>query len=298
MSLLRNLAQTILCAVLVITVLLTGVILTANLSILNADFIIAEMHKADIYSLIIDEIQNQFGDSELEPLLSDALDELKPWIEEQTEYIIHAGYKCLKEGEELNITISLEPVRDVVRDTLAESASSYLPAGYDQTMPGLFDDILDQVYEEITSVIPSEFTINEAILGPQINPYIDQARQLLKYMEISYILCIFFMMLAIVLLALLHRWEFKPLGRAIGTSFSLAGIASIIVVLVLRFANTAVSKFASEADSLFEVQQLLSQIIRDATTPLLIFGIVFLTAGVGLIVLTFILKQGTPIHNT
>ncbi len=291
MSLLRNLGQTLLCAMLAAAVLFAGIILTANLTILNPDFVLKEMDKVDIYSRIFDEIKSRFSDNELEPIFDRALEELKPWFEEQADTVIHASYAYLKEGKELNITISLEPVRDVVKEAVADSASSYLPSGYDQVMPGLFDSILDQIYGEITSFIPSEFIITENILGPQITPYVQQARQLITYMKLVYILCVFLAILAVLLLALLHRWALKPVARAAGASFVLAGAGSTVMVLLLRFTNAAVSQFASEADAMFGVQQVLAQIIKDATTPLLIYGICFLAAGIGLIVLSIVFKD-------
>ncbi len=296
MNLLRNLAQTFICALLVMTVLLVGIIVTANLTILNPDFVIAEMHKLDVYSRILDEVKGQFTDIEMEPLFDSALEQLRPWLEEQTDRVIHAGYAYLKEGEELNIVISLEPVRDVVRNTIEESASSYLPSGYDQLMPGLFDTILDQITNEVTSFIPAQFTINESVLGAQIRPYVEQVRHLFTYMKITYILSVFFVMLSILLLALLHRWKAKPVSRAAGASFMLAGIASIVIVLAFRFTNTAVNRFASEADTLFGLQQVLAQIIRDATTPLLIYSIAFIAAGAALIAFSFFFKERPPYY--
>ena len=90
MDLLKGFLATTLTSLLVLFLLILGIIVNLNLTILNPEFIITECNNLDIYSFIIDEAKSQLPDEEPFSTLGDVLNEFKPWLEEQSRVLIRS----------------------------------------------------------------------------------------------------------------------------------------------------------------------------------------------------------------
>lgn len=293
MNIVRGLFSGFFCALLVIVLFLLGIVVTINLTVLNPDFVVAELDKLDIYSVIIDQAKAELPGEELigDETLDNIITELKPWLEEQTAAVIHAVYGYLKEGQELNVIISLEPVRAIVWENLRQTVLESLPPQLQGASESQIEAFLSQVYGEIDNLIPQHFELNESSLEPEIMAGLEQARQIVDYVELGYKALIGLAILLVLLVALVHWWQPKPIARSIGIVFGLVGVFFTITALLSSFITGAISRLAGQSDILFELQPKLSQLVTDVIAPLQMYGIGFLIAGIALIVISFLLRS-------
>ncbi len=285
----RAIFSGILSFVLVVTLVALGIVITVNLTVLNPNFIISELDELDIYSIIAAQVKNQIPAEE--PYIAQVVDEtiadLEPWLREQTATVIYGGCAYLKGDQELNIVIPLEQVRATIKDNLGQAILESPPpqlAGFSQSQIQAF---LSPIYAEIDGQIPPQIEINETALGPEITTQLQQARQIVSYIELGYKALIGLAALLILLIALIQWWHVKPIARYVGIPFTTAGALSLISTIVAS--SLIPNIIPSEVPP--EIMSTLSLLITDFTSPLQTYGIVFLIVGIGLIVLSIKLKS-------
>ena len=306
--------SSILGFLLVITLSLLGITITINATILNPNFIIEEIDRLDVYPIITDQVKTQipFEEPYMTQLLDESLTELEPWLRNQTAAVINDGYAHLKEGEEFNVAIDLEPVRSTVKaqlreyifelppSELNEFVTESLPSELRDTIESLplepqvvpesmIEAFLPVAYTEIDNLIPQIFEINQASLDPKIMAPLEQAKQIIDYISISDKILIGLVLLWSLLIALTYWWRVKPICRTIGIALATGGLISYLSTL-------AVSQFAGQVTQISmpaEFQTKVPQLLTDFVTPLQIYGIVVLVVGIGLIVLSIIPKSTT-----
>jgi len=275
--------------VLTVTLIALGIVITVNLTILNPNFIISELDKLDIYSIIADQVKNQIPAEE--PYIAQVVDEtitdLEPWLREQTATVIYGGCAYLKGDQELNIVIPLEQVRATIKDNLGQAILESLPPELEGFSESQIQVFLSQIYAEIDNQIPQQIEINETALGPEITTQLQKARQIVGYIELVYKALIGLAALLILLIALLQWWHIKPIARYVGIPFTTAGALSLISTIAAR--SLIPNIIPSEVPP--EIVSTLSPLITDFTSPLQTYGIALLIAGIGLIVLSIKLKS-------
>jgi len=293
MRIIRGLFSGFFCSLLVTVLFLLGIIVTINLTVLNPDFVVSEFEKLDIYSVIIDQAKAELPGEELigDETLDNIITELKPWLEEQTTAVIHAVYGYIKEDQELNVVISLEPIRAIAQENLRQTVLESLPPQLQGASESQIEAFLSQVYGEIDNLIPQHFELNESSLEPEIMAGLEQARQIVGYIAIGYKVLIGIAVLLVLLVALVHWWQPKPIARSVGIVFIVVGISFTLATLLSRFIPAAIGRLAGQSDILFELQPKLSQLVTDVMAPLQMYGIGFLIAGIALIVISFLLRS-------
>ncbi|MFB0556589.1 MAG: hypothetical protein ACETVW_01875 [Dehalococcoidia bacterium] len=289
MRIVRGIFSGIFSFVLTVTLVALGIVITVNLTILNPNFIISELDKLDIYSIVADQVKNQIPAEE--PYIAQVVDEtitdLEPWLREQTATVIYGGWAYLKGDQELNIVIPLEQVRATIKDNLEQAILESLPPELEGFSESQIQAFLSQIYAEIDSQIPQQIEIDETSLGPEITTQLQQARQIAGYIELGYKALIGLAALLILLIALLQWWHVKPIARYVGIPFTTAGALSLISTIVAR--SLIPNIIPSEVPP--EIVSTLSPLITDFTSPLQTYGIALLIAGIGLIVLSIKLKS-------
>ena len=293
MNIVRGLFAGFFCSLLVTVLFLLGIVVTINLTVLNPEFVVAELDELDVYSVIIDQAKAQLSGEELigAETLDSIISELKPWLEEQTAAVIHAVYGYLKEGQGLNVAISLEPIKAIVEENLRQTVLESLPPQLQGASGSQIEAFLSQVYGEIDNLIPQHFELDESSLGPEIMAQLEQARQIVGYIAIGYKVLICIAVLLVLLVAMVHWWQPKPIARSIGIVFTLVGIFFTVTALFNRFITGAISRLGSQSDILSELQPRLSQLVTDVMAPLQMYGIGFLIAGIALIVISVLLRS-------
>jgi len=148
-----------------------------------------------------------------------------------------------------------------------------------------------QVYDEIDKTIPASFELNEAVVGSQVMAQLEQVRKVIGYIDTVYKALIASAVLLVLLIALAHWWQPKPITRSIGTTFLLVGVACIIGSLLDIFITQALSGIAAESGLPLGFQAKLPQLASDLTAPIRMYGIGFFSAGVVLIVISFLFRK-------
>ncbi len=282
---------------------LLGLVISLNLTILNPDFVVAELDKLDVYSVIAEQAKTMLPSQEFidAETVDELVTELKPWFEEQASAVIPSVYAYLKGEQGLNVVISLEPVRAAVKESAREAVLESLPPELHGASQSQIDAYMSQVYVEIDKAIPASFELNEAVVGSQMMAQLEQVRKVIGYVDTAYKALIALAVLLVLLIALVHWWQPKPITRSIGITFILVGVAGILGSLLDVLIIQALSRLAGESSMLFGLQAKLLQLAADLTSPMRMYGIGFLVSGIVLIIISVLFRSpetSSDVRNT
>jgi hypothetical protein len=293
MNAVRGFFSGVFCFLLFDVLALLGIVITLNMTVLNPDFITSELDKLDVYSVVIEQAKAQLpGQEFIKPEVVDSmLAELKPWLREQANTVIHAVYAYLKDGQELEATISLEPVRSVVKQNVRQAILESLPPELQGAPQSQIDAYMSQVYVEIDKAIPASFELNEAVVGSQMMAQLEQVKQAIGYVDTAYKALIALAVLLVLLIALMHWWQPKPITRSIGITFILVGVACILGSLLDVLIIQVVSGLAGGLGALSGFQTKLPQLASDLTAPMRMYGIGFLVSGIVVVVISVLFRS-------
>ena len=296
MNVLRGFFSGVFCFLLFDVLVLLGLVISVNLTILNPDFVTAELQKLDVYSAVIEQAKTRLPSQQfISPETVDELaNELKPWFEEQADKVIRDVYSYLKEDRELNVIISLEQVRVLVKEKVKETALKLLPPELEGVPQSQIDAYMSQIYSGIDSVIPSTFELNAAAVGSQIMAQLQQIKQIIYYINTAYKTLIIVAVLLILLIALAHWWQPKPITRSIGITFILVGVVCILGPLLDYLIVQAINQLVGTSGIMSEFQAKLPQLVADLTAPVRMYGIGFFISGVALIVISILFRSMEP----
>jgi len=277
---------------------LLGLIISLNLTILNPDFVTAELQKLDVYSAVIEQAKTMLPSQQFisTETVDELTSELKPWFEEQANTVIHAVYAYLEEDRELNVTISLEPVRTTVKEKVREAVTNSLPPELQGVPQSQIDAYMSQVYTGIDNVIPSSFVLDEAVAGSQVMMQLEQVKQIVGYIDTAYKALIAAAIFLVLLISLVYWWQPKPITRSIGITFTLVGVACILGPLLDYLIVQLLGQFIGTSGLTSGLQAKLPQLVADLTAPVRMYGIGFLVSGIALIVISVLFrsKQVSP----
>ncbi|MFC2051098.1 hypothetical protein ACFLTN_08025, partial [Chloroflexota bacterium] len=230
MSAVRGFFAGVLCFLLFDVLILLGLIISVNLTVLNPDFVTDELDKLDVYPVLIEQAKAQLPGQEFidDEIVDELVTELTPWFEEQADAAVYSLYAYLQGEQELNVVVSLEPVRALVKEKVREAALTLLPPELEGATQSQIDAFLSQVYQGIDEVIPATFQISETVVGQQVTAQLEQVREVVGYINTAYKILIAVAVLLVVLIALAHWWQPNPIMRSIGITFILVGVAAIV----------------------------------------------------------------------
>jgi len=292
MSVVRGFFSGVFAFLLFDVLVLLGLIITINLTILNPDFVTSELDKLDVYSVVIEQAKAQLPGQEFldTQTVDDIVAELKPWFEEQADKVIRGVYAYLKEDRELNVVVSLEHVRAVVKEKVREVVLSSLPAQLQGAAQSQIDAYMAQIYAGIDNVIPLSFVLNELAVGSQIMAQLQQIKEIIGYINTAYKALIIAAVVLVLLIALVHWWQPKPITRSAGITFILVGVACILGSLLDVLISQVLSRLVGESSILLGLQSKLPQLAGDLVAPMKMYGIGFLVSGIVLIVISILFR--------
>ena len=288
MRIVRGIFSGIFSFVLVITLIALGIAITVNLTSLGRNFVISELDKLDIYSIISDQVKNQIPTEEpyIAQIADETITELEPWLKDQVNTVIYEGYAYLKGDQELNIVIPLEQVRTCLKDNVEQAVLESPPPELEGASQSQIQAFLSYIYAEIDNQVPPQIEITESTVGPEVTAQLQKARQIVNYIEIGYKALIGLAVLLVLFIALLQWWHIKPIGHHVGIAFTVAGSTGLVGTIAAKsFIPRAIPNIPPE------IMSRLPQLISDFTSPLQIYSIALLIAGIGLIVLSIKLKS-------
>ena len=110
-------------------------------------------------------------------------------------------------------------------------------------------------------------------------------------MDTAYKALIALAILLVLLIALVHWWQPKPITRSIGITFILVGVAGILGSLLDVLIIQALSRLAGESSLLLGLEAKLPQLAADLTAPVRMYGIGFLSAGIVLTIISVLFRS-------
>ena len=262
---------------------LFGDMLMLKHTLLNPEFVASQVEKLD-KSLLVEELlteQIPFEEDIMADVISGTVADLEPWINDQANNIIHDGYDYLwGRSQNLDLTISLEPVKDSLRDNVEQVVSQSLPPELIGAIPSVIDLFIDGAYQEISANIPNTFEFNEELWGSEIQTRLEQTRQALGHFDLVYNLLIVFMLLLIAGILLISR-PIKSGIRRVGIIFLSYGALQYIGILIITHIF-GIQMVQAELPSAF--QTWLPQFFNDLFTILKTFSIGVAVTGIVLII--------------
>ncbi len=291
MNAVRGFFSGVFCFLLFDVLAFLSIVITLNMTILNPDFVTSELDKLDVYSVVTEQAKEMLPSQEFisDETMDELVAELKPWFEEQAGKLIHDVYAYLKEDRELNVVVSLETVRTAVKANVSEAILGSLPPELLGVPQSVIDAYMSQLYTEIDNVIPATFQLSETSVG-QVAAQLQQIKQIIGYVATVYKVLIVAAVVLVLLIALTHWWQPKPITRSVGITFILVGVACVLGSLLDVWIVQALSRLVSESSLLLGLEAKLPQLAADFTAPIRMYGIGFLSAGTVLVIISFLFR--------
>jgi len=293
MKVLKGFGLVILSFLLFLSLSVFGIAFMINSTLLNPDFVAAEVDKIDVSALVIELTEEQIGEQLPEEALFlkeafyEVISDHEPWLKEQVNAAIYSGYDFfLGKSESLDIVISLEPLKTSLRDSLWQTFNEYLPSELSGLTEDQLEPYFDQYYQEIAGQIPSELAVDESLIPPEAMEQIIQVRRGIGYFQTGYSALIGFMVLLIAGIILINH-NVRDTTRGLGIIFLIYGVLEFIGVHLARnFAPTSLPLH----DIPLPLQTWLMGLYSDLLAPLQMFSLGVLIGGVVLLVASFVYK--------
>jgi len=288
MGILRPVVSALCAMLLAVTMVLLGVAVTLSSSVLNPDFLIAEVDRMPVHTLFAEEARKQVPPEAdfLLPLVDQAADDLEPWAKEQAAVIVRAAETYVKGDNVFTAVISLVEPKQYLADHLEEAVlSSGLP-GIELLNEKQLRAFLAMVVQEIDNRLPDTFRITEEYLEPDMLDGLRTAREYAGWVTWSLRLLPVIAILLVLLIALVQQSRVRAITRFIGVALFVAGISSIVLWQVAL--SVLPGMLPPEIPAAVSV--VLPGAFGRATETLLLYGVVVLLAGAGLVVLSFKLR--------
>ena len=297
MKFLKGLVLSLLSFLLFLSLSIFGFAVMLNNTVLNPDFVISELDKLDITSLVKDLVSEQIA-TQIPPglefmaeVIDDTIADLDPWIREELSKAIYSGYDYfLGKSQSLNLVISLEPVKEKLRDNAWEALLKSPPPELAMLPQAMWEQYFNQFYEEFAGQIPSSFEFNESSLPPEVIATLEQVRQAISYSQLSYSVLIGFMLLLILGILLINR-QVRGTTRELGTIFLTYGAFQYAGIFVAKhFAGPQLAQLPIPS----QLQAWLPQLVGDFLAPLEMFSLGLLISGVVLLIVSFVYPRIRP----
>jgi len=300
MKFLKGLAISLLSFILFLSLGVFGTVYMLNNTFLNPDFVSAQVDKIPVSSLVREMTEGQISEQLpeeawfLKETLYNVISEQEPWIKEQVNAGVYSFYDfLLGKTERLSVIISLEPLKESLRDSLWQVFMQDIPPELSILPPAQLEQYFDEYYRQFSAQIPSEFTVDESQIPPEVMAQIIQARQYIGYAQTFYYPLIGFMALLVILIILLHR-SVKGATRGLGITFLIYGAIEYASIWAAGYFGPTYLPLVKIPSSL---QMWLTGFINDLLAPLQTFGIGLMAVGAALIIVSIVYPRLRPVED-
>jgi hypothetical protein len=208
-------------------------------------------------------------------------------MKEQARDGIYSFYDYLEgRSQSLSLVISLEPVKESLRDNLRQALLQSPPPELAGLPPAEIERYLNEYYEQMSQQIPSTFDLTEDLVTPEVMAQLEQVKQIIGYRYLAYNALIGLILLLILGIVLINR-QVRGSTRGLGSTFLTCGTLSYAGVLV---AKNIVGTQLTQLDIPVYLQAWIPQFLADTLAPLEMYGIGLIAAGVALLVVSFVYK--------
>jgi len=290
MKFLRGLAVSLLSLLLFASLSIFSLVFTLNSTVLNPDFLVSQLNRLDLSSLTGEMLSEQIPQEQefMAEVIEDTVAELEPWVKEQAGVIIYSGLDYFRgESQSLNVIISLEPVRESLKNNIRKAVLESPPPELAGMPPVILLEYVDDFYEEISQGIPETFELNESLWGVQNAQVVEQVRKAISYFQPGFYGLIGFMVLLILGMFLISR-QIKDTSRSLGITLLTYGAIGYAGIFV---ANKFTPTFLEQPGLPSSIQAWIPQFLREFYAPLEGLSLGIAIAGVVLIIVSVIYRR-------
>jgi len=298
MNFLKGLGVSLLSFLLFLSLGVFGTVYMLNSTFLNPDFVVSEVDKIPVASLIREMTEEQIGgqlpqEAEfLEETIYGVIADQEPWIKEQVNAGIYSFYDfLLGKSERLSMIISMEPLKESLRDSMWQAFMQSLPPQLSGLPQAQIEQYFNEYYQQISEQIPSSFEVDESLMPPEVMAQLMQVRQYVSYVQTAYYALIGLMVLLILGIILLRR-NVKDATRGLGVTFLIYGVLWFAGVYATR--NFLPIQQLPLPDIPPSLQAWLTGLIGDFVAPMQTFSIGLLAAGAALIIVSIVYPRLRP----
>lgn len=297
MKFLKGLALSLLSFLLFLSLGVFGTVFMLNNTLLNPDFVVSEVDKIPVSSLIREATEEQISEQLpketwfIKETMYNVISDHEPWIKEQVSTGIYSFYDfLLGKSERLSFVISLEPVKESLKHSLRQAFMQNLPPELSVLPPAQIEQYFDQYYQQFSEQIPTAFEVDESLLPPEVMAQLIQVRQYISYAQTLYYALIGFMVILVLGIILLHR-NVKGATRGLGTTFLIYGAIEYASIWAAGYFTPTYLPLMEIPSSL---QMWLTGFVNDLLAPLETFSIGLIAAGAALIIVSIVYPRLRP----
>jgi len=299
MNFLKGLLTTLLTFLLFLSLAAFGTLFALRSTLLDPDFVVAQVEKLDVTALAEEAIDFQQGGQMpleaafLEEALYSTIAENEPYLKEQASVAIRSGYDyLLGKSDRLNMVISLEPVKEDLKDRLWQTFQQNkesLPPEVAALPPEMLEQYFEEFYRQFETEMPSEFVIDEGSIPPDMMGVVNMLRENVRNMETAYYGLMALMVVLVAGIILLHR-SVKGATRELGITFLIYGIIEYAGV----WATQRYLPSLPMPDMPPSLQAWLNGFINDLIAPMQVLGIGLIVGGAVLIIVSIVYPRLRP----
>ncbi len=286
-----RLTVSLLCAVMMALALtLLGVAISISRTALDSDFVIGQLTDVPVEDFFAAEARKQVpaGGEFLFPLIDQAAKDLEPWARDQTAAVVRAAEEYLHGDDAFSATISFVEAKDYLETHLLDAlVQAGLPV--DRVPEGQLRSLIAQIMAQVDAIIPDRFEITEAFLDTDTLSSLRTARTWAGYVDASLWLLPLLALLLLLAIAWTQEWRVRGVARFVGLATVLAAIGTVVArsVALARLPSLVPSSVPPQ------LSVIVPDVIEQCTGPMLPYALMVALLGIGLLLLSFLLKPVT-----
>jgi hypothetical protein len=297
MKFLKGLALGLLGLLLFLSLAVFSLAFAINQTVLNPDFVAAQVHKLDISSLAEEVISGQLPqlgqgmDAVMGEAINNTIADLEPWIKEQADDAIHSAYDYfLGKSQSLSIVISTAELKTALKENLKSAFLKSPPPEFAAVPPEMINTYFDQYYEQMAAQIPATIDIGRELLDQKTMATLEQARQYISYFQTGYKAIIALILVLIAGICLIHR-QVRGATRQLGTTFLVYAVPEYVGIIIGKhYAGAQIAQLMAQPSFPASLQSWLPQVVNEIIKPLEMFSLGALICGAVLLVVSFVYK--------
>lgn len=284
MSGIRRFFSGLFCLLLVSVLSLLGLVTTLNLTVLNPDFMVAELKQLDVYSQLASQLESFLrGQGISERDVEVALSGLEPELEQKSEDVIRHIYSSIGKGE-TETAIYLGEIRQIIKDYAARAMS--LSPELRGAPTGDMEAVISRLYSEIDGMVPESIVLSDYILGTEAVSQLNLIKRIPAYLRDLERVLIMPAVVLVLLICLVHWWQPKPIAQALGVVFITVGVGSVVVSLFGSLGDVLLGFLIVPHGAYSQLQSSIFQLFNDILKPMRMYGFGFAGAGICLIIVS------------
>jgi hypothetical protein len=292
----RVVVLVILGILLSLSLLVFGIALTLNQSLLSPDFVADHVDELDIAELADEIVRDQippeaadFMGGSLDTVLADTIADIDSWLKEQARDGIFVFYDYIEgRSEELSLEVSIDTAKTTFHDNLLAAVLASPPPELAGDTPAQIEAEFNTYWSQIDAEIPSTLTLDETMIDAEVLNQIEMVKQYVGYFNLAFIILIAFSLLMILLIILTHM-SVRGSTRQLGFTFLSIGVVLLAGALIAR---SVIGGVVSGGDIPTTLQGWLPSLITDVLMPLGIYSVGLIVAGIVLAIVSFVYKRG------